>query len=291
MRERVALNKDIGIIGGDLRIGILVSLLAKDGYNVHVYGLENMSMEEATNIIMHEKIETLSKKVDTIISGIPLSKNGEEVYAPFSNSSINIDDVFNKIKGKTLIAGGISEHICNFAKEKNVNIIDMLENEELTILNAIPTAEGAIQVAMEESDITLHGSNCLILGFGRIGKVLAKMLQGIGAEVYCEGRKEEDLAWIEAYGYNKVELDSLDENLGKYEYIFNTIPNIILDEKRLDKVKSECLIIELASSPYGIDFEKAKEKDIKVVIAAALPGKVAPRTAAEYIKKVLVKGF
>ena len=76
------------------------------------------------------------------------------------------------------------------------NIIDIMKCEELAVLNSISTAEGAIQIAMEETNHTLHDSNILILGFGRIGKVLAKMLNAIGANVYCEARKNEDLAWI-----------------------------------------------------------------------------------------------
>ena len=66
---------------------------------------------------------------------------------------------------------------------------------------------------MEETQRTLHGSNVLVMGFGRIGKVLAKMLDGIGAKVYCEARKNEDISWIKAYGYNPIHLNDLDENV------------------------------------------------------------------------------
>ena len=159
--------------------------------------------------------------------------------------------------------------------------------EELIVLNSIPTAEGAIQIAMEKSLITLHNSKCLVLGFGRIGKILAKMLLGIGAQVYCEARKEQDIAWIKSYGYNAIHLNDLDNNLGNFDFIFNTIPYLILDKSRLSLIKSECLLIDLASKPGGIDFEEAEKLKLQTDWALALPGKVAPKTAAGYIYEII----
>ena len=102
------------------------------------------------------------------------------------------------------------------------------------------SAEGAIQVAMEQSLKTIHGSNSLVMGFGRIGKILSKMLNGIGAKVYCEARKSTDLAWIEAYGFNSINLKDIEDYLPKFDFIFNTIPVMILDKTRLEKVKKDC---------------------------------------------------
>jgi len=236
---------------------------------------------------MHEKIENLAKATEVIISSIPFSQDGKTIYTPFSEKAVFIEEVFEKISGHTFIAGGIKESVYKLAEENKINIIDILENEKLAVLNAIPTAEGAVQIAMEESETTIHDSSCLILGFGRIGKILAKMLNGCGAKVYCEARSEEDLSWIEACGYEKIPLENLDKNLDRYDYIFNTIPHMMLDRIRLDKIKEECLIIDLASKPGGVDFDYAKEKGMKAIFAPGLPGKVAPLTSAKYIKEVV----
>lgn len=142
---------------------------------------------------------------------------------------------------------------------------------------------------MEMTDFTLHGSNVLVMGFGKIGKILSKMLSGIGAKVYCEARKEKDIAMIRAMGYNYVRLNDLDEVLPKMDVIFNTIPFVILDSDKLDLLKKECNVIDLASSPGGIDFVSAKEKGINVVWALALPSKIAPLSAANYIKETIDK--
>ena len=191
------------------------------------------------------------------------------------------------LKGKRFIAGNIIESARKILDDNDTVYTDLLRREELVVLNAIATAEGAIQLAIQETPITIHGSNVLIMGFGRIGKVLAKMLEGIGAKVFCEARKKDDIAWIKAYGYNPIFIDNLDENLGKFDVIFNTIPFQILDSNRIKLLKKDCLIIDLASYPGGVDLVAAKENNIKAIWALSLPGKVAPVTSAEYIKETI----
>lgn len=144
---------------------------------------------------------------------------------------------------------------------------------------------------MENSEITLHGSKCIVLGFGRCGKVLAHMLKGIGADLSVEARSGVDLAYIESYGYHPVPLKDLTDYIGQYDFIFNTIPSLVLDEKRLVGVKEDCLVIELASKPGGIDFEVAKRLGIKVVDGQSLPGKVAPETAAKIIFDTILNAY
>ncbi len=140
---------------------------------------------------------------------------------------------------------------------------------------------------MEETTSTVHGSNVLVMGFGRIGKVLANMLDGIGAKVYCEARKDEDIAWIKAYGYNPIHLNDLNEHLGKFDVIINTIPFQVLDKDRLELVNPEVVIIDIASNPGGVDRFAAKQKGIKLIWALSLPGKVAPISSAEFIKETI----
>lgn len=279
------MEKNISIIGGDLRIINLAKMLAKDGFSIHTYALENSeNLFDFNRIIQYNTIHDAIRKSNYIISSIPLSKDHENVFTPYSDSKISLTDFKKNLEGKTFISGKIP----NFLKDNSkINCIDIMDIEEYAILNCIATAEGAIQIAMEEFPKTLSDSNILIMGFGRIGKILSKMLQGIGANVYCEARKNTDLAYIKAYGYSPIHLNSLNENLRKFDIIINTIPVQILDKSLLDLVKKDVLIIDLASNPGGIDFEYAKSQNIKTIWALALPGKVAPISSAEYIKTTI----
>jgi dipicolinate synthase subunit A len=186
-----------------------------------------------------------------------------------------------------LFAGSITEEILKLAKENNVKIVDLMKQEELVILNTIATAEGAIEVALRETNINIHGSNVLILGFGRVGKTTAMKFSALSANVTCSARKEKDFAWIETLGFKSVNTNNLKENLNKYEIIINTIPTMILSKEELKYVNKDCLIIDLASKPGGVDFDEAKRLGINARLELALPGKVSPKTSAKYIKTAI----
>jgi dipicolinate synthase subunit A len=224
---------------------------------------------------------------DYIIAPIPFSRDGEKI----NGEILTVNEILNlpNVKDKVIFSGAIPNSIKRKFEQSNVKYYDLLDLDEVAILNSIPTAEGAIGTAMEMTDFTLCSSNVLVMGFGRIGKILSKMLHGIGATVYVEARKEKDLAEIRAMGYIPVNLNDLNEYLDKFNIIFNTIPTTILDKEKLDIVSPECSIIDLASSPGGIDFEYAKEIGLNVVWALALPGKVAPLSSAIYIKEAIDK--
>lgn len=276
-------KKKFSVIGGDLRSIKLANLLAAEGNEVNIYGFKNADFE----IGIEESID-LDKAIresDVIIGPIPCSVDNETLNAPFYKGRIYINDVFKKMsKNQVFVAGRLSEKIVQLAQVYNVYSADLLEREEMAVLNAIPTAEGAIQIAMEEMPITIHGSNVLIMGYGRIGKVLARMLDALGGNVYVEARKYSDIAWIRSCSYKPVFLNDLSKYIQEMDMIINTIPHIVLNDEMLKKVKKDSLIIDLASKPGGVDFEKAKELGVKTIWALSLPGKVAPITAAEFIR-------
>lgn len=281
---------NISVIGGDKRIVELVKLLKKDENEICLFGFgqcdELQSFKQASNL------DEALQNSKLVITSIPLSKDGKTINTRYTEKTILIEDFFQKAKGKKIVTGNITDEISKFIELDNKNeLIDVMKCEELTVKNAIPTAEGAIQIAMEKSQITIHDSKCLVLGFGRIGKILAKMLNGFGAEVYCEARKQQDLAWIKTYGYRPVHLNNVEKVLGRCDFIFNTIPFMILDERKLNLINKQSVIIDLASKPGGIDFETAKKLDLQVDWALALPGRVASKTAAKYIYETMKNSF
>lgn len=282
------MKKSISVVGGDLRIINLVQMLVNDGYTVYSYGLE--LSEELCSLDGVEMCPTLEEVVsasDVVIGPIPVTSDRKNISTPFSKVKLPVEEFVNKFSSKNLISGTIAEEYRKVLLDKNVNYIDLQKREEFTVLNTIATAEGTIQIAMEETQRTIHGSNVLVMGFGRIGKVLAKMLDGIGAKIYCEARKNEDIAWIKAYGYEPIHLNNLNENLEKFDVIINTIPFQVLDEERLSLVKKDVVLIDVASNPGGIDRKAAREKELKLIWALSLPGKVAPLTSAEFIKETI----
>lgn len=282
------LKMKFAIIGGDLRIVKLAEMLAKDENQIYVYGLEKAEdLRNKPNIVQCDTIKKTVQDAEIIIGPIPFSSNGNTVNAPFCDKEITIREMMHVINAKVLIAGGITPEVYDMANDEYIEIIDIMKREELAVLNTIATAEGTIQIAIENTNKILHGSEVLILGFGRIGKVLARKLAGLAVKVTCAARKDEDLAWIQAYGHKATNINSIGPNLSQFDIIINTVPHMILTEERLANVKKECLLIDLASNPGGIDKKAVKDKNLKFVWALSLPGKVAPTTSAEFIKDTI----
>ena len=247
-------------------------MLAEDGNKVYTYGVEKSEeLKENENIIMCNKLQDAVKNSEIIIGPIPFSSNGKEINAPFGENTISIRELMHVINAKILIAGSITPEVYNLANDEYIEIIDIMKREELAVLNTISTAEGTIEIIIANTNKIIHGSKILILGFGRIGKVLARKLAGLSAKVTCAARKDEDLAWIRAYGHMETNINTIGENLSEFDVIINTVPHLILT-------------VDLASNPGGIDKKATKDKKLKLLWALALPGKVAPVTTAEFIK-------
>ncbi len=280
---------NFAIIGGDLRAVKLASILAEEGNIIYTYGLEKAEeLKNNHNVIMCDKLnKAIKDDVEVVIGPIPFSSNGEKINTPFSDNKISIRELMHSLNAKILIAGSIAPNVYDMANDEYIEIIDIMKREELAVLNTISTAEGAIEIAIANTNKILHGSNVLILGFGRIGKVLARKLAGLSAKVTCAARKDEDLAWIKAYGHMATNINLLGENLSQYDIILNTVPHLILNQELLNYVKEDCLLIDLASNPGGIDKRAAKNRQLKLIWALALPGKVAPITTAEFIKDTI----
>ena len=142
--------------------------------------------------------------------------------------------------------------------------------------------------AIRNSDINLHGSNCLVLGYGRCGKVLSQKLKGMNASVTVGARSDEMLAFAEASGHQTIHLSDINVVLPNYDFIFNTIPAMVLDQKKLELVKQNVTIIDIASSPGGIDYKFALQENMKAKLFPGLPGKVSPKTSADILVNEII---
>ncbi len=217
------------------------------------------------------------KNSDNIVLPIPFSKNNQYVNMPFSNKDIVIREIFYYLENKTIFVGNMHKELREELHRKNNQVIDFMQKEEFAILNAIPTAEATIEIILKNTKKILQNSNCLIMGFGRIGKVLAYKLKGLSAKVTCMIMSEVERAWAVAYGYETTKIENLQKNCTKfkqYDIIINTIPKEIFKEE-LKELKKENLLIDLASKPYGIDRKIVEQEKLNFIEALGLPRKIS----------------
>ena len=273
---------DFAVIGGDMRQAKLAEMLAADGHTVISYGLG----EAAAGVKAAERLEAA---VDATYIVLPLpAAEGGALNAPMCKEKIEIKRLFSLIKpGKTVFLGKADDELRGMAKDAGIRTCDYFAREELVVKNAAATAEGALQIIMEELPVTLQGARCLVMGFGRIGKLLSRKLYCLGAEVAVSARKFSDFAWIEANGYKWTSYEKINDQLGKFDVVINTIPARVLGKDRIDLLKSECFCLDLASKPGGLDFKAAAEAGIKAIWALSLPGRVAPVTSGMIIRDTI----
>lgn len=267
----------ISILGGDLRQVYLARLLQADGWDAVTWGLEQGGGPSAVPLD-----QALERKV--LLLPMPIERDGL-LHLPLTETELETERLWPRLRYDQLLLGGLAGTLRQrLMLEYGLTLLDYYAREETQVANAVPTAEGALQLAMESTDRTLHDSRCLIIGYGRIGRLLADRLLALGAEVTVSARKYGDLAWIEAWGCHSLRTGALTGQLDRFDLIFNTAPALILDGPRLREIRKDCVIIDLASAPGGVDQEEARRLSRKVIPAPGLPGKAAPRTAAAAIR-------
>ncbi len=250
---------------------------------VKIYFLGKDKRSEYLKSMYEKEVVIVSniEQAEYVILPIPFSKDRVHI----TGEHVLIEDIIKKCVNKTIFSGAIPKEFKKQMEINNVTYIDLMELDEVALLNAIPTAEGAIVKAMEMTDITMHGANVLVLGFGRVAKILADKLKGLNANVFCAARKKKDLAHINALGYNVVDINNVLDAIDKMDIIFNTVPTVILGLNMLAKLNKNTVIVDLASAPGGVDFKAADDLGIKVCLELAIPAKVAPKSAASYLKQ------
>ncbi len=280
----------IGVLGGDLRQSVVCSLFAKQNTECAVWGVDGVNTEyNEKNIVKSADWKGALGGAEALILPLPLTTDGVrlnmgrsitrgDIYVPRITEIIQAAS-----KSCVILAGKIPSNIKRFADENNVDMVDYYESEEFQIKNAVPTAEGAIAVAIREMDITISGSSAYIIGYGRIGRTLALRLIGLGCHVTCVARSRRDLAWAECDGCNTIKLSSYKSAPAPCDVIFNTVPHVLFDREVISALPYGQLFIDLASLNGGIDTDTAEKHGIKVVKALSLPGKCSPITAGRII--------
>lgn len=271
-----------GVIGGDERMKYLAQSIAADGYPVCVCGLEKLGTCRGA---AECDLPQLAAKSSVILLPLPATKDGLFLNAPYAENENRLDDDFARLFMHKTVCGGMLQRLtASSSLWREIEPEDYYRREELAVGNAIPTAEGAVGIAIREYPGTINGAKCLITGFGRIGKNLAIILRGMGAEVFCAARKKADLMQMRAFGVQPLTYREISR---RFDLIFNTVPAKVLTSPVLMQQTRDTLIIELASAPGGIDLKRAEELHLHVIDAPSLPGRVAPKTAAEYIKEAV----
>lgn len=278
----MSMNKNIAVIGGDKRQVYVCRLLASQGFSVISFGVED-DFIDTKNIAVADSLEEVMNSSYLIIGPIPFSRDGIHI---FSNSEVTVrlEEFVSLIQDNhTILGGNINSSLIDAVENKNAMYYDFMKDDVIAVKNAVATAEGTILEAIRLSDINLSESECLVLGYGRCAKVLANRLKALNAKVTIAARSKEQISQARLDGLSALFLDEAPTHLKQFDFIFNSIPAMIITSIWLLACKQEVVIIDIASKPGGTDFEECKRLGIQAVLTLGLPGKYAPKTSAEIL--------
>lgn len=197
---------------------------------------------------------------------------------PLPRSYLSEDVADQLPRGQKIVCGMTDAAFDKLAEKRGLRLLRVLSDEIYTQENGLLTAEGALFTAVARMNRALRGSQCLVIGYGRIGKALTGLLRGLGAAVIVAARRVESR---KEAGENSVSIQDMTHVLPRMDAVFNTVPAPVLGEEELRHVKPQCVLIDLASAPYGIDRDAAEALGLRAFLESGLPGRYCPMSAAE----------
>ncbi len=278
------------ILGGDRRQSVVAEMLSECGHRVRVFGI-NDAHTLPCGVEHCNSLKTAIAESEVIILPLPASRDNIHLCSTKDSDGeeLLLTDIVKyalKCGCKTVLGGLLPHEFVRMCEESGISAFDYYKTEELQRKNALPSAEGAIMLAMEHTDITVSDMKAVVCGYGRIGTLLTYILSRMGAEVTVLARRDESLCSASLGGHRAIRLGD-NENIccaiENCDVIFNTVPHNVFTQKTFEGLTRKPLYIEIASPPYGIDRSEAHDAGIKMILAPSLPGKYAAVSAGKYI--------
>ncbi|RED86453.1 dipicolinate synthase subunit A [Cohnella phaseoli] len=280
----------IVLAGGDARQLEVIRQLTEKDASLTIVGFDRLDTS-FSGAAKGEWLPELLIEADALI--LPAVGTDDEGIIPalFTDAELRLTDahVAALPKASKVISGMAKPYLRKLCEKHRIELVELFERDDVAIYNSIPTAEGALMMAIQNTDITIHGSNCIVLGLGRTGFTMARTLQALGAKVKVGVRRDEMFARAFEMGFEPFYMSDLARQAGNIDLIFNTIPTMIITAQVIAQLPQRACIIDLASKPGGTDFRFAEKRGIKAHLAPGLPGIVAPKTAGRIIANSLTQ--
>lgn len=280
----------IALVGGDARQLEVIRRLTELDASVALIGFDRLDTP-FLGVAKTEWTPEALRGADALLLPAVATEDDGGIAALFTDQSLKLTEAHlaELPDHAKVITGMAKPHLRKLCEKRHLELIELFERDDVAIYNSIPTAEGALMMAIQNTDITIHGSNCVVLGLGRTGFTLARTLRALGARVQVGVRRDEAFARAFESGFEPFHMPELARVAGNTDLIFNTIPTMIVTAQVISQLPLRACIIDLASKPGGTDFRFAEKRGIKALLAPGLPGIVAPKTAGRIIADSLTR--
>ena len=270
------------MLGGDRRQISLADALASAGYEVRTFGLCETTDRGAADL------DAAVAQAQAVLLPLPCTKDETHIYGTAA-PAVQIDRLAALFRPDQLVLGGmLTASVRARLQRGGCKVYDYYRREEITVRNVVPTVQGILKILLQEIDYTVHGSRCAVCGYGRVGRMTARVLQALGAKVTVCARSAAARAQAETDGCAACAFSRLPAEASAFDFIINTVPAPVIGADVLRALKPDCLILDVASAPYGTDFAAAGRFGVRALQCASLPGKAAPKTAGEILAQGVI---
>ncbi len=269
----------VAVVGGDLRMLEHMRQARAAGAIVQHYG-HVPGADEAAGSPAAPSLKEAIRGARIISCPIPGVGVDGSLYAKYTNEKLLLttDILKGAADDALMMTYQPTPQLIEWAKGTSVEVLPYGEDDELCILHAIPTAEGAIKVAVENTDETLLGMKVLCIGMGRIGGSVAQAFAAMKSLVTVTARNPSQLARARTTGVEIIPLDQILDHLNQFSLIVSSSSGRVVTRAMIERIRPDALIMDLCSPPGSVDFDAAKELGRRVIWARAQAG-TAPKTA------------
>jgi len=267
--------EDILFLGGDQRIVYAARLISQSG-SICAKGIGDEFPEP-------------SGKYERIVLPLPFSKDGVNINAPLSGEPLPLEMIAEyALPGALILSGGTSDRLQQLCEENGLKLENYFAGEELTLKNALLTAEGAVSLLISSSEQSLFNSSAVITGYGRIAAYLARLLREFRCRVTIAARNpvQREKALLDGFCTLPAELAGL--AAASADFIINTVPAELFTEECFARMQTGAVYMELATRTSTPEREYAQAVGVKHIMASGLPGRFSPKTAGEAIAQAVI---
>jgi dipicolinate synthase subunit A len=268
----------IAVVGGDEREREIARLAATTGATVRTFGFP--WPDRAIAAVDHA-VSAADALTDARVALFPIPGLGGDgrLFAPACEDPIvpGRDLLSRMAPAAHIVLGTPDERLERAAAELGITLHEYETDRELMLLRGPAICEGAMQLAIANTDVTIHGSTVAVVGQGTIGTLLTGTLLALGARVHVFARNAEQRASAYAVGAEAHPLDELEAVAPSLAMVFSTVPAPVVDAGMLERVPAPALVMDLAAPPGGVDLDAAKRLGHRAVWARGM-GRRAPVT-------------
>ncbi|QKG84548.1 dipicolinate synthase subunit DpsA [Kroppenstedtia pulmonis] len=283
-------GKHVAFLGGDARQLEVIKHCIELNAKVTLFGFDNLQSPFNGASSRDLSLDVL-KTVDMLILPIMGTDDDGHVDSIFTTKKMVLtEEHIRMLSPNSVIYTGMAKsYLKNMCDRCSIRLVELLKRDDVAIYNSIPTVEGALMMAIQHTNITIHGSSCVVLGLGRVGMTLARTLHVLGAQVALGVRRADHMARAVEMGLKPFWMEDLPCMVGTVDLLFNTVPALVVTDRVLSQMPHSSVIIDLASKPGGVDFGFAEKRGIKAMLAPSLPGIVASKTAGRILAQTMTR--